>query len=263
MKRNKFDLPKPSKPRYSSFVDRSGKLSEFLNPAAFCDTSSLLDYYESEIHNPDYKKLPWNKEDSVTIKFREYLRTNQRSKKIYKIREAIENSCNEINLVFSTACRLELEEVFTEIAFKRYGVEVSDVKNLQKKSKKEIGDIINRIRIDRNSNENDLDLYNLYQNFFFMTIDSTELLSGLYEVDLVNIRITKNDIYRLGFLANLQIGFADIFHLISAQRLGCKYFFTLDKDFERASSEIERIFKFKIVSDIDRMISVVKTKCSS
>lgn len=96
-----------------------------------------------------------------------------------------------------------------------------------------------------------------------MTIDSTELLSGLYEVDLVNIRITKNDIYRLGFLANLQIGFADIFHLISAQRLGCKYFFTLDKDFERASSEIERIFKFKIVSDIDRMISVVKTKCSS
>ena len=192
------------------------------------------------------------------VLFREFLKSEYRTKKIYKIRETIENFDNKLNLVYSPACRLELEEVFSETAFRNYGVEVSDIKHLQRKSRKEVGDIINKIRIERNSNVSNEELNNLYHHFFFMTMSSGELLSGLYEVDLVNIKITKNNIYNIGFLANLQIGFADIFHLISASKLGCEYFFTLDNDFNRASSEIETFFKLKIVSDIDRMWELIK-----
>lgn len=254
----KPSFPKSIKPKYSSFVDRSGKVDSFIQPAAFCDTSFLIDYIDSDSHNPDYNRFPWNKENPDDKLFREYLKSEQRTKQIYRIREIIENFDNKLNLVYSPACRLELEEVLSEYAFRNYGVEVSDIKHLQRKSRKEIGDIINKIRLDSKLKGPSNELNNLYYHFFLITDNITEFLPGLYEVDLINIRITKKDFYKFGFLANLQIGFADIFHLISTQRLGCKYFFTLDKDFARASSEIESIFNFEVVTEIDKMVDLVK-----
>ncbi len=259
----KYNLPKSKKPTYSSFVDRYGRLESYFQPAAFCDTSFLMDYIDSDAHNPEYNKFPWYSENPEDKLFMEYLKADKRTKKIYKIREIIDNSENKINLVYTPACRLELEEVISETAFRNYGVEVSDIKHLQRKSRKEIGEIINRIRLDTKKNEPSNELRNLYYHFFFVTSSLPELLPGLFEVDLVNIKITKRDIYKYGFLANLQIGFADIFHLVSAQRLGCKYFFTLDNDFSRAASEIEIMFNIKIIADIDKMVDLVKNNKKS
>ena len=254
----KINLPKPLKPKYESFVNRYGKLDDFLQPAAFCDTSFLIDYIESDIHNPNYKKYPWYIEQPDDKLFIEYLKSEKRTKKIYKIREAIDNFNNKLNLIYSPASRLELEEVLSESAFRNYGIEVSDIKHLQRKSKKEIGEIINRIRLDQKKKATNKELKNLYFHFFFVTYKGPEILPGLHEADLKNIQITKKDICKFGFLANLQIGFTDIFHLISAQKLGCKYFFSLDKDFTRAINEIQSIFNLKVVTDIDKMIELVR-----
>lgn len=119
-------LPKSLKMSYSSYVDRTGRLVNYLQPAAFCDTSFLLDYIDSDVHNPDYKRFPWNTDIPEETLFRDYLKSELRTKKLYKVREIVENDESKINLVFTPACRLEMEEVLSETYFRNFGVQVSD-----------------------------------------------------------------------------------------------------------------------------------------
>lgn len=255
----KFNIPKAERIKYSSFVKRTGKLEDFFIPAAFCDTSFLVDYADSASLNPMIKGLPWNQEYPETVLFKEYLKSEQRTKKIYRIREILENYENKVQLVYSPACRLELEEVLTERSFKNSGVGALDIKSILRKGRKEIGDIIEKIMRDSMAKGASNEQINLYHAFFLLTADS-EMFIGLWEADLVNIKITKKDFYKIGFLANLQIGFADIFHLISASKLGCKYFFTFDHDYTRASTEIKSIFDIQVVTEIDKMIDIIIRK---
>lgn len=256
----KFNLPKSKKLKYQSFVLKSGKLRPDLRPAIFCDTSFLLDYWNSSIHNSEFDQFPFNKVDPIDATFLEYLKSDVRTKKIYEVRRKIENFSNKKTLVFSPACRLELEEVLSALRFKKYGVEVTENSIITKKKNKEIGDILLKIKKDFEINEkesiqNNLQL--LFHHFFFTTDRIEEGLLGILEVDIINFQLTKKDHRNLIYLANLQVGFADIFHIISASRLGCNYLFTLDSDFQRISNEVKKLYNIEIVTDPKKMLEIV------
>lgn len=253
-------LPEPRKRNSESIVTRTGRLKEPYLPAAFCDTSFLLDYWDSSIHDPKFNDFPSNlaSEQSYEKKFIEYLKSDNKLLKMWGIREIIENYKNKINLVFSPACRLEMEDVLSNIRFKSIAYELRPSSNLQRKGKKDIGDIIKKLMNDYGKDPKNQDLRLLYYHFFFTTSQIDEGLFGLMEVDIKNFKITRDDFYHLGFLANLQIGFSDVFHLICARNLGCTYFFSNDTDFTRSKDDIEKLFGFEIVTDLARIKEIIK-----
>lgn len=77
-------LPKSRKLHYSSFVTKSGALEKHLKPAAFCDTSFLLDYWSSVIYEPFFQTNPNNLDDQTERVYIEYLRADTRTKKFMK-----------------------------------------------------------------------------------------------------------------------------------------------------------------------------------
>lgn len=161
---------------YSSYVTNSGKLKSHLRPAAFCDTSFLLDYWNSIIHDPLLQINPNSLNDQTEQVFIEYLKADARTKKIYQIRRKFTDGNSRLNLVFTPACRLELEEVITALRFKKYGSEVVEGIQVSKKNGKEIGDILSRLKMDfhtkrrkrkKDLGEQGLDL--LFHHFFYTT----------------------------------------------------------------------------------------------
>ena len=254
----------PKQPAYSGFVTKTGKLHKRFRPAAFCDTSLLIDYWNSSVHDPYFEGHPLNQRDPIDKVFFDYLKSDTRTRKIYSIRQKVKDLKCKVNLVYSPACRLEAEEVITSLRFKKYGAEVTDSSLILKKGSKEVGDILSKIKRDyfdafnkHGAEEMDSNLRMLYWHFFFTT-DHIELgLEGILEADIINLSLTKNDFHRLTYLANQQVGLADIFHLITAHRLGCDYFFTLDSDFKRVESDIKELFKLEIVLDPQKMLSII------
>jgi len=260
----KFNLPKAKRVKYASYVSTSGRLLADFRPAIFCDTSFLLDYWNSSIHNTEFSDLPFNQRDPTDSTFMEYLRSDVRTKKIYEVRKKVENFQNKRYLIFSPACRLELEEVISGLRFKKYGVEVTENSTVTKKNNKEIGDILLRIKRDfereqeTKGKENvEKNLQMIFWHFFYTTDRIHEGLEGMFEADIVNFNLTKKDLNKLIYMANLQVGLADIFHLVTASRLGCEYFFTLDSDFQRISELAKRDLNIEIVTDPPKMTQLV------
>jgi hypothetical protein len=258
-------LPQANKITYQSGTTKNGKLLKHLKPAAFCDTSFLFDYWSSIIHSPFLQSNPLSLNDQVEELFIEYTRAHSRTKKLYQIRRKIEEFDSNLNLIYTPACRLELEGITTASRFKKYGIEVSEsTSSFVKKGNKEIGDILSKLKKDftdnlRKNGHNNIDekIKLLFHHFFFTTDRIDEGLEGIIEVDIINFTLTKKDHKNLIYLANMQVGFADIFHLLSAIKLGCEYFFTLDSDFNRIKEEIAQVYKIEIVTDLQRMLALV------
>lgn len=136
--------------------------------------------------------------------------------------------------------------------------------NAVKKSNKEIGDILSKLKDDfikvqkkkkKSIREQGIEL--LFHYLFYTTDTMDEGLEGILEVDIENFSLTKKDLNDLIYLANLQVGFADIFHILSAKKLGCKYLFSLDFDFKRVNYDVLKKFKIEIVTEPSVMLQKI------
>jgi len=265
MVKNRYNLPEPIKVKYEGGVTKTGKLIASLLPAIFCDTSFLIDYWHSILYIPGLERSPNSHGDKIAILFNHYVKADTRAKKLYKIRERLEMLDTQCKLVFSPACRLEMEEATTQLRFKKLTMDVDEALNAHKKSNKEVGEVLRKIRKDFIQHKRGRRILSinqafseLYWHFFDVTPPfSDDAFFGLHEVDVKNFSLTKRDLKRLMEFSNLQIGFADIFHLLTAYKLGCQYFFTFDNDFLRIEEEALKYYKIKIVSNPDTMLSLL------
>jgi hypothetical protein len=250
---------------YQSGTSKNGKLLKQFKPAAFCDTSFLFDYWSSIIHSPLLQSNPFSHKDQVEELFLEYTKAHSRTKNIYQIRKRIEDFDFKLNLIYTPACRLELEEIITASRFKKYGIEVSEsTSSFVKKGNKEIGDILLKLKKNYTNDlkksgalKMDENLKLLFNHFFFTTDRINEGLEGIIEFDIINFSLAKKELKNLIYFANMQVGFADLFHLLSAFKLGCKYFFTFDTDFKRIKEEVAHIYKIEIVTELPRMLALL------
>ena len=227
---------------------------------AFCDTSFLLAYYFAfgemhDINNGLKKELPF------PSKFFPHYKQIENT---IAIAEKIFSYDYRLSLVYNFGILSELIEKLGENNLRNEMSPHIPLLLIQNRSKKNYSALAkclidNCKRLDELNQEEITPLQGLVYSCFALT-DFEFMETGLWGIELVKhfreieIGSRLND---LTYFSRCQIGFADIHHLLSAQSLGCKYFFTYDSDFSRMKEEIKRTFGLKVITDSREILKVI------
>jgi len=83
-------------------------------------------------------------------------------------------------------------------------------------------------------------------------------LSGLLQVDIVNFHLTINKAWmEPSAYAYLQLGIADIMHILLAQHLGCKYIASFDSDFVRVKDIIQEETGILVLTNPEKILAIL------
>lgn len=222
-------------------VKDSGKLKEDFHPAVYCDTSVLIDYMLAE----NLLATPIIPSNQAGETLRNILKSEKRLTQVAEIRKKILYSESKVCPVTTQFALWEIIEWHAEGATKQAIAQKMGVSAVQRKSKKEIGEVICRIvaaakqekKEELPKNRLSSPLQNLWHSISF---DSgyalTHSLKGIYVASIVNFSLPPLvDGYPSPFdMSFVQIGPADILHIFFAKHLGCEYVASFDNDFARA-----------------------------
>jgi hypothetical protein len=242
-------------------VTPSGRLKNQFLPAIYFDSSVLIDYWMTEgMDLPN--EITEDQRDWAEISHgplakivQDLLRSDARLNKVAEIRKkAMYESIRAIP-VTSHAALWELQEWIAESGFKQVGAQVSGMIFLQRKSKKEIGDYLKKgfelwvaegdeKHHDPRTGTSGLELL-MQATWINLSFAQAHGLQGVIIAETANFNWPPKqgdgedpfvDPYMLAFL---QLGLADIMHVLMANHLGCRYFASFDSDFRRAKGFIE------------------------
>lgn len=254
-------------------IDENGKLIKPYTPAIYFDSSVVIDYWISE-----YMELPENemtKLDQINNPdahlLREMFLKDKRIKDTFKIRDKILSGKCSLTPVITSLSLIELMEWNVEAAFKEIASESLGTMFIQKKSKKEIGNYLKLLLDDSNEKLNkeswrnetdDWRLEGLKRIIFGLGFNRSFVnhhgLLGLLQVDIKNFDFTIDNAWQKpSEYAYLQIGAADILHILFAEHLGCKYFATYDSDFKRAKDIIESEKEITVLTNPQEILNKI------
>ncbi len=258
------------------FLTKFGKLRKKFLPAAYFDSSVVIDYWMTEgLREPPPEELALLQRDSLEkySKFvRELLKTDVRLNKVLEIRQRLVYGETKVTAVISPLCFLELVEWNAESGFKQAAAEASNVVFIKKKSKKEIGDYLKKLLAMRQAETKAQPEEEVLPNVIVgrestpleMLLSQTALntsfavchgLQGLLEVEISNFKMSR---YKEPFTyAYLQIGTTDIIHILLAQHLGCEYFASFDSDFKRVKDIIKEENGITLLSSPEEILEIL------
>jgi hypothetical protein len=242
-------------------VTPSGRLEDRLLPAIYFDSSVLIDYWmtdgmeladELTEHERDWAETIHGDMGKV---MRELLKSDIRLNKVAEIRKKLTYEDIRAVPVTSYPALWELQEWAAESGFKQIGAEVSGMLALQRRSKKEIGGYLRKAfelweaegpgkHHDPQTGSSGLELL-MQSTWINLGFAQAHGLQGIVIAETVNFnwppklgndRGSYVDPYILAFL---QLGAADIMHVLMANHFGCRYFASFDSDFRRAQEFIE------------------------
>lgn len=235
-------------------LTKDGKLKKRYLPAIYFDSSLVIDYWLVEgwdYPENDIDMLMRINEPRHLQVIRHLLHSETRLSEVARIREKLIPGRVKVSPVISPLSLLELMEWQAEAAFKEIASEASNVRFIQKKSKKELGDYLKKLlkmRSDEVAKEKGRGKESSYSTGLEILMSETWLnrsfadchgLQGLLQVDLINFNLTVNQAWmEPSAYAYLQLGIADIMHILIAKHLGCSYIASFDDDFKRASDII-------------------------
>ena len=225
----------------------------------YCDTSLVIDYMLAQGREPEaaVASSPFPESDNVR-KEREYWETLFRHDKRYqfasRLRSIVGWKFPAARMVVSPFVLLELDEWFAEECFKRYALKGTHVKAIQTHSRKEIGKFIQLIVRDSNSND---DSFPAQVWGAMASRIRGESLAGIQVESIENLCFDADAFGKVSLLSHMQLGMADIVHLLAADSLKCTHFASTDSDFDRLRKEIEDSFKFKVLFK-DEIFGIVK-----
>ena len=234
-------------------LTKTGRLQKRFLPAVYFDSSVLIDYWIAEGMEeiPYQKEIELNTEPSYFQIVRKICRSKNRIPEVVKIREKLIFEEVKVTPVVSPLSLLELIEWQAESAFKQIASEVVGVKFIQKKGKKDIGSYLKRL-LEWRKDEIKEQKKNKRESFVSTGLELLMLetclnssfaevhgLRGLLQVDIINFGLTIDKAWSEPyFYAFLQLGVADIMHILLAQHLGCEYIASFDEDFKRVKDII-------------------------
>jgi len=226
----------------------------------YCDTSLVVEYIIAAGREPEATSRNPFPESDFRRKERIYWETLFRDDKRYqfavKLRSIVGWNYPKTKLVISPFVLLELDEWFAEETFKRHALEGTHVKAIQTHSRKQIGEYIQQVVRDAK----DADDSFAAQLWGAMASGARgDYLAGIDIRPVDNLRFGPDAFKKVSLLSHMQLGMADIIHLLSADALKCTHFASTDSDFARLRKEIEVSFKFKILFK-DEVFSVVKAE---
>lgn len=215
-------------------------------PAAYCDTSFILEYWQAfvehegtDMHNLELLNRP---------KYLDYikllLKSESRHERLKPIRRLIDSYAIETNLISSFFALTELHEKHAEWNFKATIADATNIDRTFNKGKKDIGNLITKV-YRGNGEERDMIFGSLFPHQLFNS------LFGIEFKDIKSLSLTSKSFFsKYAILSVLQVGTTDILHVIAAKKLGAKVLLTFDSDFGRVKDVIKDLFNIEVFSTI-------------
>jgi predicted nucleic acid-binding protein len=229
------------------------------NSVIYCDTSLVIEYLLAQGREPEAANgsSPFLEPDHQREE-REYWKTLFRYDKRFqfaiRLRSIVGWNFPNSEMVISPFVLLELDEWYAEECFKQHALGGTHVKAIQSHSRKEIGQFIQAIVRDSDANDNS------FPARVWGAMASRirgESLAGIQIRAVDQLKFAEDAFGKVSLLSHLQLGMADIVHLLAADSLKCTHFATTDSDFHRLRKEIENTFDFKVLFK-DDIFGVVK-----
>lgn len=256
-------------------VTKTGKLLKDFLPAIYFDSSVLIDYW-----NTDGMEMPEDEFDKIIKEGCEYkylqvvkniLRSEIRIDKVLEIRKKIIYRDVKVTPVVSPISLLELIEWHAEAVFKQIASQSSGTMFIQKKSKKEIGDYLKKAtelyQLEIKERKNKKQSISTSTSLYLLMSDTmlnpsfatAHGLDGLLLVDIFNFNFPTNKVWieELSFYAYLQLGVADIIHILLTKHLGCRYLASFDSDFKRVKEIVEEEKGILILTSPEEILEVL------
>jgi hypothetical protein len=228
------------------------------NSIVYCDTSLVVDYIIAAGREPEANPRFEFPQSEFRRKERIYWEMLFRDEKRYrfatKLRSIVGWTFSNSKLIVSPFVLLELDEWLAEETFRRNALEGTHVKAIQTLSRKDIGKYIQQVYRDSKGAGDSF----AAQLWGAMASSARgEAIAGIDIKPVDNLRFGPNAFKKVSLLSHMQMGMADIVHLLAAEALNCTHFASTDSDFGRLRDEIEAQFKFKILLK-DEIFAVVK-----
>lgn len=229
------------------------------NTVVYCDTSLLIEYLLAQGREPEARAgLPPYREPEHQREERQYWEMLFRHDKRYqfasRLRSIVGWSFPKAKIVISPFVLLELDEWYAEECFKRHALEGTHFKAIQSHSRKEIGRFIQTIVRD-SAGENSFPA-NVWSAMASRV--RGESLAGIRIEPVDNLKFDAEAFGKVTLLSHMQLGMADIVHLLAADSLKCTHFASTDSDFNRLRAEIEESFDFRILFK-DEIFGIVES----
>ena len=253
-----------------TILTSTGKLQEKFLPAIYFDTSVLVDYWMTEgMEMPETEMSELMKKNELPHLqvVRDILRSEKRINKVVDVRKKILYEEIKVTPVVSPLALLELIEWQAEAAFKQIASEALGAVFIQKKSKKNIGDYLKkalelRKKEYEEQKENErgastgLELL-MIETWLNGSFAGAHGLQGLLQVNIVNFHLLVNEVWKEpSEYAYLQLGVADIMHILLAQHLGCKYIASFDSDFKRVRDIVSEETGISILISPEEILNI-------
>ena len=254
-----------------TILTKTGKLQKGFLPAVYFDTSVLIDYWMTEgmeIPKTETEKL-MKKDRLLHLQVvRDILTSEKRINKIVEIRKKLVFEKVKVTAVVSPLSLLELMEWQAEAAFKQIASEAMGTVFIQKKSKKQIGDYLKRALELRKAEVKEqkrkkrgissgLEIFML-DTWLNKSFADAHGLQGLLQVDIVNFHLPLSKAWaEPSAYAYLQLGVADIMHILLAQHLGCQYLASFDSDFARAKDIISEETGLCMLTTAEELLAIL------
>ena len=255
----------------NSVLTKNGKLQKRFLPAIYFDSSVLIEYWMTE-----GLEMPETTTDKMLKKrglphlpvVRDILRSEIRINKVVEIRKKLLFEKVRVTPVVSPLSLLELMEWHAEAVFKQIASEASGVVFIQRKNKKQIGDYLKKALELRKAEvleqegrkrglSTGLEILML-ETWLNKSFEESHGLEGLLQVDIVNFHLPVNKAWEEpSAYAYLQLGIADIIHILLAQHLGCKYIASFDSDFIRVKDIIGEETGISILTNSEEILDTL------
>jgi hypothetical protein len=250
-------------------LTNSGRLRKKFLPAVYLDSSVVIDYWRTEgMEMPETEMDRFVKEDELLQVVRNILASEAQFNRMAEIRKKLLFEETKVTLIVSPLSLLELMEWQAEAAFKQIASESSGVGFIQKRSKKQIADYLKEaLKMRRAEFEKQKGGKGAKSTGLEWLMSETWLnrsflechgLSGLLQVDIVNFHLTINKAWmEPSAYAYLQLGIADIMHILLAQHLGCKYIASFDSDFVRVKDIIQEETGILVLTNPEKILAIL------
>lgn len=254
-------------------LTRMGRLQKRFLPAVYFDSSVLIDYWITEgmeMPETEIDKLIKNNEPPHLRVVKDILRSEIRFNKVGEIRKKLIFDEVKVTPVISPICLLELMEWQAEAAFKQIASEASGTIFIQKKSKKEIGGYLKKtlemrkdeIKEQKGKGRESFESTGLEilmaQTWLNRSFAEADGLQGLLQVDIINFNLTVDKTWaEPSAYGWLQLGIADIMHILFAQHLGCKYIASFGSDFARAKKIVAEETGMTVLTKPEEILAIL------
>lgn len=255
----------------NAILTKAGKLRKKFLPAVYFDSSVVIDYWmtdEMEYSQAETGERVTDNQRPDLVVVRKVLQSDVRINKVLKIREKLLSGECRVTPIVSPLVLLEFMEWHAEAWFKQFASEAVGAINISKKSKKDIGKYLGKVlqlKIEESARQEgetiieDKGLEILWDNLLPMiTHESFHGLEGLLEVEVVNFSLSVNKLWKEPIAcAFLQLGAADIMHILLAQHLGCQYLAGFDEDFKRAKDIVQKETGILVLTSPDEILDIL------